>query len=150
MRSCIVFPLPPSFAPVQVLEIWFRLYKAKKSNAIRPGSWPGLNTNLIHLDADHNPNRLLSRLQRVQELQFRFDCVYFVPVDYDSTMAFTWNFLEPRSFDRSCVAKFFRREIFFVAAKIFSSARKFAKKKFGPTRSILSKNRRNRSHPRDF
>ena len=80
-----------------------------------------------------------------------FDCVYFVPADYDSTTAFTRNFLAPRSFDRSCVANFFRRrEFFFVAAKIFSSARKFGKKKFGPTRSILSKNRGNRSHPRDF
>ena len=43
-----------------------------------------------------------------------------------------------------------RREFFFVAAKIFSSAQKFGKKKFGPTRSILSKNRRTRSHPCDF
>ena len=58
------------------------------------------------------------------------DCVYFLPVDYDSTTAFTRNFLAPRSFDRSCVANFFRRrEFFFVAAKIVSSARKFGKKK---------------------
>ena len=39
---------------------------------------------------------------------------------------------------------------FFVAAIFFWSARKFGKKNFGPTRSIPSKNRRNRSHPRDF
>ena len=42
------------------------------------------------------------------------DCVYFVPVDYDSTTAFTFNFPAPRSFDLSCVAIFFgRRELFF-------------------------------------
>ena len=34
--------------------------------------------------------------------------------------------------------------------KIFSDGVKFSKKKFGATRSISSKNRRNRSHPRDF
>ena len=39
---------------------------------------------------------------------------------------------------------------FSVDAKIFSVARKFRKKKFGSARSISSKNRRNRSHPRDF
>ena len=50
----------------------------------------------------------------------RYDCVYFVPVDNDSTTAFTWNFLAPRSFDRSCVANFFRRrENFVVRAKIW-------------------------------
>ncbi len=38
---------------------------------------------------------------------------------------------------------------FFVDATIFSTARKCLKKKFGPTRSISSKNCRNRSYPRD-
>ena len=38
---------------------------------------------------------------------------------------------------------------FFVDAKI-SVTRKFVLKKFGPLRSISSKNRRNRSYPRDF
>ena len=38
-----------------------------------------------------------------------YDCVYFVSVDYDSTTAFTRQFPAPRSFDRSCVAIFFRR-----------------------------------------
>merc|ERR1711998_394605 len=32
----------------------------------------------------------------------------------------------------------------------FSDGAKISKKKFGATRSISSKNRRNRSHPRDF
>ena len=49
-----------------------------------------------------------------------------------------------RSFVCLLVARFFcRRDFFFGHAKIL-------KKKFGSTRSIPSKNRRNRSHPRDF
>ena len=40
------------------------------------------------------------------------------------------NFLAPRSFDRSCVAKFFRRrEIFFVATKICFVRAKICEKK---------------------
>ena len=50
----------------------------------------------------------------------------------------------------SFVRSFVRREIISSPRKFFSSARKFGKKKFGPTRSIPSKYRRNRSHPRDF
>ena len=72
------------------------------------------------------------------------DCVYFVPVDYDAITACTGQFLAPRSFDGSCVAKFFRRrENFFVRANILE-------KKFGPTRSIPTKNHGIQSHPRDF
>ena len=78
---------------------------------------------------------------------FLLDCVYFVPIDYDSTRAFTRNFLAPRSFDRSCVAKFFRRyDFFFVDAKIFSSARKLGKQKVW-TDAINSVQKSSKSEP---
>ena len=55
-----------------------------------------------------------------------YDCVYFVPADYDSTTAFTWHFLAPRSCDRSCVAKFFRRR-----DKFFRPRENLGKKSLG-------------------
>ena len=68
------------------------------------------------------------------------DCVHFVPVDYDSTAAFTRNFLAPRSFDRSCVAKFFRRRVIFSSPRFFLRSRQnFRKKSLG---------RRVRFHPK--
>ena len=41
-------------------------------------------------------------------------------------------------------------EEIFMSTKIFSGGAQFSKKKFGAMRSISSKNRWNRSHPRDF
>ena len=53
----------------------------------------------------------------------------------------------PRKF--FAAAKILAARKFFDDAKI-SAARKFSKKKFGPPRSFSSKNRQNRSYPRDF
>ena len=50
----------------------------------------------------------------------------------------------------SVVRSSFVRHDLSVGANLFSTARKFLKTKFGSTRSISSKNRRNRSYPRDF
>ena len=56
---------------------------------------------------------------RVIASNHRHDCVFFVSVDYDSITACTGQFPAPRSFDRSCVAKFFRRrENCFVRTKV--------------------------------